>query len=216
MTLTFKFLYNEITGQAWSMFDGDIENKDDFETTVTTSIQKALSDLWFSYEFEFRKLTKTIKTKPNVVEYNLPNGQIGTVDNKFNVKYDDKFLDYIWEPDKEQTGEPESFYLENNKFCLYPTPDNNYIVKIGYLSMSPAKNKDDEEIPNLSEDDDYINIDEKYEDLFKNTLLPLAMMYLIASESDENYSAYAWQYERAFKKLKKQTQSIKKERVIGW
>lgn len=214
MTLTFKFLYNEITGQAWSMFDGEVESKEEFETSVTTSIQKALTDLWFSFKFEFRKKTNSIKTRDAKAEYLLPLGQM----NDNSVSCNGKSLTLLEDTNdlEDKKGEPESFYIKNNKLCLYPTPDNVYTISVEYLSSKPAKNEDEEEISNLKEDTDYVNIDEQYEDLFKETLLPLSMVYLIASETDENYSAYMWQYERAFKKLKKCTTSLKKERVKGW
>ena len=61
--ITLIDLYNEITGQAWSMFDGDVEAQDEFETSVTTSIQKALSSIWCSYKFPFRNKTQNFKTK---------------------------------------------------------------------------------------------------------------------------------------------------------
>ena len=214
MTLTFKDLYNEITGQAWSMFDGEVESKEEFETSVTTSIQKALADLWFSYEFSFRKRYQYIKTRVNKYDYSLPNGQI----DRKSVSYNNEELGYLATTKglDDKVGEPEYFYISKNKLCLYPIPDSTYTVEVEYLSTMPACNKDSEEISNLKEDTDYINIDTDTEDLFKNTLLPLAMMYLIASETDENYSAYAWQYERAFKKLKKYSEQLKQERVIGW
>lgn len=214
MTLTFKDLYNQITGQAWSMFDSEVESKDDFETSVTTSIQKALTELWFDYEYEFRKKTYNIKTKINKVSYLLPNGQI----DRNNVYYDDENINYLASTKGLETksGEPEYFYIKNDKLCIYPTPDDVYNIEINYLSTMPARNEDEEELDNLYDDDDYINIEEKYENLFKSALLPLAMMYLIASETDENYSAYAWQYDKALKKLKRYTSAIKEERIIRW
>ena len=214
MTLKFIDLYNDITGQAWSMFDSETESKDDFEVSVITSIQKALARLWFEYEYEFRKRTYTIKTKENKKDYSLPNGQI----DRKKVVYNNDDLGYISTTKglEEKNGKPEYFYIKNDKIAFYPVPDDTYIIEVGYLSSMPACNKDDEEKANLTEDDDYINIDEKYEDFFRNTLLPLSMMYLIASETDENYSAYAWQYESALKQLKKCTTSVKVERVKGW
>lgn len=214
MTLTFIDLYNDITGQAWSMFDSETENKEEFEKSVTTSIQKALTHLWFEYEYEFRKKYKKLTTRVNKIDYALPFGQI---DNK-DVYCENETLCYLANNKglEDKIGKPEYFYIIKNKICLYPVPDNVYIIDVGYLSMLPACDKFGEEKANLIEETDYINIDETYEDLFKNTLLPLAMMYLIASESDENYSAYQWQYENALKKLKKNTSVVKKERVIGW
>lgn len=219
MTLKFIDLYNDITGQAWSMFDSETESKEEFEASVTTSIQKALADLWFEYDYSFRIMTQKIKLKPSKIDYSLPNGEIRLVGSKYAVIYNKNYLDFVENiDDKEEniTGEPELFYIENNKLCFYPVPDNNYIVSVDYLNMMPACNNEDIEQANLKEDTDYVNIDEKYEDLFKNALLPLAMVYLIASESDENYSAYMWQYQKALKKLKKRTSYIKKERVVGW
>lgn len=222
MTLTYLDLYNDITSQAWSMFDSEVENKEDFEASVTTSIQKALADLWNEYDFPFKARTQTIKTKANRVNYELPSGNISKkfVDGieKHNVKYNSSILDMIQSADnlEQKQGEPESFYIEDNEFCVYPTPDNTYTIKIGYSTFYTACDKDDEEKATLKEDDDYVNVPEIYEELFRCALLPLSMMYLIASETDENYSAYKWQYERALKKLIKQTQGIKKERVKGW
>ena len=214
MALIFQDLYNKITGQAWSMFDGEVESKDEFETSVVTSIQKALAQLWFEYEFDFRKQTKTIRTKTGNSAYSLPDGQI----SRKSVTLGNENLGYLSTTKglDDKIGKPEYFYINKNKLCLYPVPDDIYNIDIDYLSNMPACDKDGEEKSNLSEDTDYINIEEQYEDLFKNTLLPLSMMYLIASESDENYSAYAWQYETALKLLKKCITTIKTERVIGW
>ena len=37
--LTLLDLYNNITGQAWSMFDSEVEDEDEFEQSVMTSIR---------------------------------------------------------------------------------------------------------------------------------------------------------------------------------
>lgn len=222
MTLTYLDLYNDITSQAWSMFDSEVEDKEEFEASVTTSIQKALADLWNTFDFPFKQRNYLIKTKANKINYTLPEGSITkkvvSGVEKYNVKYGSVFLDYITSADdlEEKQGEPENFYIENNEFCLYPTPDNVYSIKIGYSTIFAACDKDDTEQATLKEDDDYVNIPEMYEELFRCALLPLAMMYLIASETDENYSAYKWQYERALKTLIKQVQGMKKDRIKGW
>jgi len=222
MTITFLDLYNEITGQAWSMFDSEVEDKEEFETSVTTSIQKALSALWCSYKFVFRNKRYKLKTRNGVSGYDRPNGNIiqKTINGSkvYAIRYDKTFLSY--NPDcevaEEKTGEPESFYFMDDKLYLYPTPDGAYSINIEYLSFEAACNEDDETKSNLEEETDYINIDEKYEDLFKMTLLPLAMTYLIASESDENYSQYKEQYERAYKNLIDFCRGAEIEKHIGW
>ena len=61
MTLTFLTIYNEVAGQAWSMYDGDAESVDEMESALKSSINKALSEIWCSYPFPFRIKTMTIQ-----------------------------------------------------------------------------------------------------------------------------------------------------------
>lgn len=220
--ITLIDLYNEITGQAWSMFDGEIESQEEFETSVITSIQKALNALWCSYPFPFRERTHLITTKAGVASYNLPNGniikkKIGSEQN-YAVICDRKPLQYTndYETLEEKEGTPELFYIKNDKIYLYPTPDERTLVTIDYLMLFPACNEDGEEKYTLEDDTDYINIPEKYEGLFKCALLPKAMYYAIASETDENYNGYKEQYEEAYKLLLKYCRGINLDKVIGW
>ena len=222
MTIKFIDLYNSITGQAWSMFDGEVEAQDEFETSVTTSIQKALSALWCSYDFPFRNKTYTFKTKSGKESYAAPNGNIAqkTINHKkvYGVKYDKTYLKYEpnYETLEETTGEPEYFYVKNDNIYLYPTPDDVYKIEIEYWTIFAAKDNRGISKANLENENDYIDISEKYEDLFKNALLPLAMTYLIASESDENFSSYKKQYDDAYKILIKFTRGINIDKTIGW
>jgi hypothetical protein len=221
--IKFIDLYNEITGQAWSMFDGDVEAQDEFETSVTTSIQKALNALWCSYDFPFRERTHLITTRANTNKYVAPIGNIikKTSQGKkvFAVKFDyNKYLEY--DPDIEllepKTGKPEKFYIKNDEVYLYPIPDNRYLVTIDYLSLYPACDSEGSEKATLVDDEDYINIPERYEQLFKSALLPKAMYYAIASETDENYNGYKEQYEEAYKLLIKYSRGIDIDKTIGW
>ena len=220
--IKFIDLYNEITGQAWSMFDGDVEAQDEFETSVTTSIQKALNALWCSYDFPFRERTHLITTRANTNKYVAPIGNIikKTSQGKtvFAIKCDYKYLEY--DPDIEllqpKTGKPEKFYIKNDEVYLYPIPDSRYLVTIDYLSLYPACDSEGSEKATLVDDDDYINIPERYEQLFKSALLPKAMYYAIASETDENYNGYKEQYEEAYKLLIKYSRGINIDKTIGW
>ncbi|DAB04745.1 TPA: hypothetical protein CPT89_01050 [Candidatus Gastranaerophilales bacterium HUM_11] len=222
MTITFLNLYNEITGQAWSMFDSEVDDKEEFETSVTTSIQKALSALWCSYKFAFRYKKYKFKTKKGVSEYSRPNGNIvqKTIRGSkvYGIKYNKNFLGY--EPDyevlEEKEGEPERFFIQYDKICLYPVPDDAYDIEVKYIAFDAACNEDGETKANLEDETDYINIDEQYEDLFKMALMPLTMTYLIASESDENYSQYKEQYEKAYKNLIDFCKGAEIDKRIGW
>lgn len=222
MTITFLDIYNKITGQAWSMFDSEVEDKEEFETNVTTSIQKALSALWCSFNFVFREKSYTLKTVAGKSEYNRPRGNIikKTVGgrNVYSMKYGKKFLPYErdYEILEDKTGEPESFALLNDKICIYPTPDAAYDIKVDYLTFEAACNADGDTKFNLEEDDDYINISEDYEDLFEKCLMPLAMTYLIASDTDENFSQYHKQYETAYKNLIDFCRGADIDKTIGW
>ncbi len=211
-----------MTGQAWSMFDGEVEAMDEFESSVTTSIQKALNSLWCSYKFPFRNKTMKFKTRSGVNQYSTPNGNIAQkiLKNKkvYGVKIGKNYLEY--EPDfetlEDETGTPEKFYVKNDKLFLYPTPDDSYDVEIEYWTIFAACDEDGNSKATLEVDTDYIDIDEKYESIFKAALLPLCMVYAIASDSDENHSGYQRQYEDAYKILVEFTRGIEIDKRIGW
>jgi len=222
MTLTYLDIYNEVTGQAWSMFDSEVEDKDEFESSVTSSIQKALTELWCSYPFPFRIKDYAIKTKIDVNSYALPTGNIlkKTVagEETYSVKIGKEFLDYEsnYETLDDETGKPRSFYVKNDKLYLYPTPDDVYKVDIEYLALQVGFNEDGEKIYQLIEDTDYLDIPEKYEVIFKNALITLAMYYAIASREDENSSSYKEQYENAYKILVEYAKGINTVKRITW
>lgn len=220
--LTFIDIYNKITGQAWSMFDSEVEDKDEFESAVTTSIQKALSALWCSFKFPFRIKEQKTKVRAGVASYNAPAGNIIQKSSKgskvYSVICNKKYLNY--EPDynikDEASGTPEYFYIKNGKIYFYPTPDDNYEIKIEYLSFNMACDESGNTKANLEEDTDYIDIDERYNDLFLNALMPLAMVYLIASDTDENYKGYKEQYDKAYKNLIDFCKGLEFDKKIGW
>ena len=222
MAIDYLGIYNDITGQAWSMFDSEVEDSGEFETAVTTSIQKALGELWCSYKFPFREKEYSFETASGENGYETPNGKIikNVIGGKeyYAIKLDGELLSY--NPAcallSSQEGKPEQFYLKGERIYLYPTPDDVYTVNLDYLSILPVKDEDDNEKATFENDTDYIDIPEKYERYFKNCLMPLAMMYTIAALSDENYSAYKEQYEKAYKILIDMVSGIETDKRIGW
>ena len=221
--VTLLDLYNDVTGQAWSMFDSEVEDQDEFEQNVLTSIRKSLSDLWNSFDYPFKERTHIISTKNGRADYELPAGNIIKIikDKKtiYAVFCDSEVLSYNPECRymPSATGKPESFYIKNDRIYLYPTPNDRYIVTLDYLLLYPACNEDGEEKATLENEDDYINVPEKYQELFMCALMPLTMWnYLIASESDENSSAYEIQYKRAYKRLIENIKGIDIDKRIGW
>jgi len=167
------------------------------------SINKAINFLWNYQPWSFRAAKRTLRTKPNIANYNAPNGQllkktIAGVE-RYGIKYGKTYL--MYEPSYEllddQTGAPEYFYISGDTIYVYPTPDDVYELTLNYIKLPFGLSSSGEELYELKEDDDYINIPEKYETLFKNCLISLAMIYAIADESDENHSGYLKQYEDA-------------------
>ena len=206
MTLTYLDIYNEVSAQAWSMFDTDAENKEDFETAMSTSIQKALSEVWHSYPYPFRIKKQKIKTRAGKANYAAPNGNIITKSfngsEVYSIRIGKDYLtyneDYI---EGTETGTPTSFYIDDNYIYLDPIPDDAYDVVIEYLTLVVGFDSDENEIYTLQNETDYLDIPEKYETLFKNVLITKAMVYVIASPEDENYPGYQQQYEEAYRIL---------------
>ena len=222
MTLTFLDIYNDVAGQAWSMYDGDAESVDEMESALKSSINKALSELWCSYPFPFRIKNMSFVTREDVNEYATPNGNIlkKTVlgEQVYSIRIGKNYLEYLdeFETLETKSGTPTGFYVSNENIYLYPTPDKAYTVNIEYLTLAIGEDDFGTAVFSLVNDEDTIDIPEKYENIFKNALITKSMLYAIASESDENYSGYKEQYERAYKILLDYTSGLKKERKVFW
>lgn len=223
MTLTFLDLYNECAGQPWSMFDNDAESVEDFESAMKISINKAISYLWNCKPWSFRVAKRKFSTELGVASYRFPDGilnkkVVGST-TKYGVKCNGKHLDY--EPEyellDEAIGVPEYFYLDDEpSLYLYPTPDDSYEVDLTYLRLPFGLNDAGEDLYELKEDNDYIDIPEKYEVIFKNCVISLAMIYAIADESDENHSGYKRQYDDAMATLVEYCNSPINNKRIVW
>lgn len=223
MTLTFIDLYNECAGQPWSMFDNDTETSEDFESAMRISINKAISYIWNCKPWSFRKAKRNFSTVIGTKSYMLPEGIIDKKviggSTKYGVKCDGKYLEY--EPDyellDENSGTPECFFLDDEPLLyLYPTPNDRYNIDITYLRAPFGLNESGEELYELKGDDDYIDIEEKYETMLKNCIISLAMIYAIADESDENHSGYKKQYDDAMSILSEYCNTPISNKRISW
>lgn len=228
MVLKFIDIYNKVAEQAWSMYDSEVESRDEFESGLTSSIQKALSDLWCSYPYPFRVRIRTITTKAGQSDYDAPNGDIFEISDENNSFYDIKiengnYLEFFSYPAlfsnfnnnlSSDTGIPKNFSVFNDKIYFTPIPDKEYTIKCAYLTLCAGKDKSGKDIFNLANDDDYIDIPEKYEDLFLQALITKSMFYSIASQTDENYSGYKSQYISAYSNLINSVNGIKKYKKV--
>lgn len=222
MALTFIDIYNEVAGQAWSMYDGDAESIDEMESALKSSINKALSEIWCSYPFPFRNKTFTITTSSGNTQYSTPNGNIikKSVSGKqvYSVRIGKNYLEFLddYETLEDKEDKPTGFYIKNDSLFLYPTPDDVYTVTIEYLTLAIGENDFGDSVYSLQNDEDTIDVPEKYENIFKNALITKSMLYAIASEQDENYSGYKEQFDKAYKILISYTAGLDKEKRVYW
>ena len=217
MTLTFLDLYNSAASQEWSMYDNDAVTTDDFEQPLVIALNKAISEILYSYHFNFRERTHILFTIPNIKSYSLPKGLIKKDSTgEYCVKINSRPLKFIKNNLllEEKQGIPEGFYIRGSKLVLYPTPSEKFIVTIEFLTLAIGENKNEEEIFVLKNEDDTILIPEHLEEIFKNAVISRAMLNTISSESDENYSAYKKQSEIAYKQLVKYSKGVGQAKFI--
>ena len=137
MTLTLLDLYNATATQEWSMYDSDAENKNEFENSLVLAINKAISEILYSYPFNFRERTHIIITVPNINSYKLPSGIIMQDEqSNYRIQINSKPLKLLkTKPSGDKFGIPEAFYIQGDKIFLYPIPIAQCIVTIEYISL---------------------------------------------------------------------------------
>lgn len=216
MTLTLLDLYNTAATQEWSMYDSDAAGKDEFESSLVLAINKAVAEILYSYPFSFRERTHIIITVPNINSYKIPNGII-MKDEAGNhcIKINSKSLKLLKnKPTGDKYGIPESFYIQGDKILLYPVPMAQSIITLDYITLAIGEDKDGEEIFVLKDDTDTITVPAHLEELLKNAIIARTMLNSIASEGDENYSAYKKQSETAYRQLIKYSKGVGLDKAV--
>lgn len=216
MTLTLLDIYNNVTGQSWSVFDTDIESQSEFDSGVLTSIQKALNVLWHSYNFSFRIKRKEIRVLKGKNIYIKPSGMI----KKNGVKIvDENFVETlkeVKEPDIQNLTpkKPDGFYVISDKLILNNIPDKNYIIIVDYYSSKLGINNQNQGIYNLKNIDDRLDIPEQFEDLFLRTLSTKSMINAISSNSSRNFQPYINEFVENYRTLINQLSGVEHEKTI--
>jgi hypothetical protein len=219
MTLTLLDLYNATATQEWAMYDADAESKAEFENSLVLAINKAVTEIFSFHDFPFRERMHVILTIPNVAEYELPNGLIKRDKNKRHlVKYNSVLLDYIENPNFSCPcfGNPSKFFIKNNHIYLYPVPADRGILTIEYTTLSIGEDSNGKEIYSLKNDNDVLSVPRHLEELAKEAIITRAMLNTIASETDENYSAYKKQADNALKLLIKYSKGVEQDKRATW
>ena len=217
MTITLLDLYNTAATQEWAMYDNDAVSDAEFEASLVLALNKAIIDIYSSFDFPFRERTHLILTLPKMDAYELPGGLIKK-DKKGNhlVKHNSKLLKFIENPSElpDKTGVPEGFYIQNDKIVLYPVPNEKALVTIDYTTLAIGESSTGEEIYALKNDTDILSVPVHLEELMKEAIITRAMLNSIASESDENYSAYLKQADRAYKLLVKYAKGVRLDKSV--
>ena len=211
MAITLLDLYNTTASQEWAMYDNDALSDAEFEDSLVLALNKSILEIYASYEFPFRERTHLILTIPKMDSYDLPHGLIKRDSNEnYIVKYNSERLKYINDSSSliKKIGTPDSFYLQNDKIVLYPVPQEKGIVTIDYMTLVVGETKDGVEIFSLKNDTDVLLVPVYLEELMKEAIITRTMLNTIASERDENYSAYLKQANRAYKRLVKYSKGL--------
>ena len=217
MTITLLDLYNTTASQEWAMYDNDALSDAEFEDSLVLAINKAILEILASYEFPFRERTHLILTIPKMDVYDAPNGLIKKDKNGvYLVKYNSKLLNFIEDTTNldSKLGEPSGFYLKNNKIVLNPIPQEKGIVTIDYYTLAIGESAQGEEIYSLKKDTDTLTVPIYLEELMKEVIITRTMLNTIASENDENYSAYKKQADRAYKTLIRYSKGVRQEKSV--
>ena len=217
MTLTLLDLYNTTASQEWAMYDNDAVSDAEFEESLVLALNKSILEIYTSYEFPFRDRTHLILTVPKIATYSAPNGLIKSDRNgKYLVRYNSNLLKFIENSTELEAefGTPEYFYIKNNNLVLYPIPLEKGIVTVDYSTLAIGENENGEEIFSLKNDTDVLTVPAYLEELVKEAIITRTMLNTIASETDENYSAYAKQADRAYRLLIKYSKGVGQDKKI--
>lgn len=217
MTITLLDLYNTAATQEWAMYDNDATSNSEMEDSLVLALNKAITNIFSSYDFPFRIRTHVIITIPKINEYDAPSGIIMRDKNgDYTVKYGSSLLKFIENPSELHThfGTPTGFYIKNDKIILHPIPTERNIVTIEYYTLAIGETAGGEDCYSLKSADDILNVPIYLEELAKEAIITRTMLNSIASESDENYSAYKKQADKAYKLLVKYSKGVGADKKV--
>lgn len=217
MTLTLLDLYNGAATQEWSMYDNDAATSSEMEDSLVLALNKAIIEIFSSYDFPFRERTHVIITVPHINEYDAPDGLIKRDSNgHYMVKYNSSLLNYIKDISclKPCCGIPDGFAIKNDKIILSPTPCEKKLVTIDYYTLVIGETAEGAEIYSLKNADDVLLVPAHLEELAKDAIVTRTMLNSIASESDENFSAYKKQADKAYKLLVKYSMMVGQDKKV--
>ena len=216
MTISLLDLYNTAASQEWAMYDNDAETQAELEESLIIDLNKALMEILYSHPFNFRERTHVLFTHPKFNSYDVPKGIILKDDlGNYKIRINSKYLKKLESiPTDNKIGIPEYFYIQGSKINFYPTPIEKRIITIDYLTLAIGESSSGEEIYSLKNSTDSLYVPVYLEELMKEAIITRTMLNTIASETDENYSAYKKQADSAYKLLVKYSKGVEQDKVV--
>ena len=129
---------------------------------------------------------------------------------KYLVQYNGVTLDYAQDGANlsENSGAPSKFYLKNNNIVFSPKPTTRGMATVEYYTLAIGEDINGEEIFALKNPTDKLCVPNHLEELMRQAVISRAILNTIASESDENYSAYKKQADKSLKLLIKYSKGV--------
>lgn len=193
----------------WSIDDPEPTSFAEVQKNLKQAIQQAHSYIWGRDDFPFKLVKERVVLPAGESLLSAPAGNIVNL----LIIGDDSYLKYLEETNtdflEEKIGKPEKYWIEThntgNTLNFYPKADKSYYILQRYNTLHKARNKNGELIFNLENADDVLNLPPEVEETYLAALKPMAIYYLIADNTDENFQPYWEQFEQQYYNLKNLT-----------
>jgi len=201
---TFYDIIKQVSNMRWSIDDPEPTSFSEVQMNLKQAVQQAHSYIWGRDDFMFKQVSELVVLPAGEDSLEAPKGNILNI----MLQGADSYLDYADNTDFLQPaqGTPDRYWLESNPagnvLKFYPRADKSYYVRERYNSLFKARNKNGELIYNMEAAEDILNIPPEFEETYLAALKPMAIYYLIADNTDENFQPYWEQFEQQYANLK--------------
>lgn len=204
---TFYDIIKDVSNMRWSIDDPEPTAFSEVQLNLKQAVQQAHSYIWGRDDFPFKRVKEVVVLPEGENSLSAPAGNIVNLMVQGSKSYLEFEEDADFLPAK--IGCPDRYWLETypdgNILKFYPRADQNYFVQQRYDTLYKARNKNGGLILNMEAADDVLNIPQIFEETYLAALKPMAIYYLIADNTDENFQPYWEQFEQQYANLKAMT-----------
>jgi len=104
--------------------------------------------------------------------------------------------------------------IKNNKLILFPIPSEKALLTVDYYTLVIGESTSGEELYSLKHTSDTLMIPPHLEILAKDAIITRTILNSIASETDENFSAYKKQADKALRLFIKYANGIDSDKSV--